>query len=349
MRKFPSIYQFRHVVESVTAKATYVGNAEDGTPLFDNTRPKPVLTFNGTVKLHGSNGAIAIHFDTNTIVAQSRERELTLADDNHGFCAWTQGPSGQAISKAFAEAAKSMWTGNPMASLHVYGEWCGPSVNSKTGIGKLPERFVVFNVLVTDTEGNEYWLKVPEFSRAVLATIGERTADLNFITEFKQWSITIDFNEPEKALDILERLTLEVEASCPAAAALGGEGIGEGIVWVCEDPTFGRFTFKVKGAKHVGTKSKRLLSIAPETVDNLETFIEAVLTESRLEQGLDYVKSLHKELTPAQMGEFLKWIGTDVLREEADTLEASGLKRTEVMGPLNRRAKTWWAGQLAAV
>ena len=349
MRKFPDINQFRHTVESVVHKATYVGQSPEDTPLYDESRPKPVLTFTGTTKLHGTNGGIAFDLKANTLGAQSRERELTLEDDNHGFCAWALSAAGSATLSKLRETVERMEPCPKAVSIHIFGEWCGPTINTKTGIGLLPCRFVGFAVLVTDEAGDELWLNVSDVAAAFYADGSARPVDFCFISEFKQWAIAVDFNDPSSALEQLETLTLAVEQSCPVATALGGGGIGEGIVWVNQDPRYGRHVFKTKGERHKGTRSARLVSIAPEILANQEAFVKAVLTESRLEQAYEVIKSEYGKVTLEVMGQFLMWVGQDVLKEESDTLKASGLSRKDVMGPLNRRAKAWVTPLLAKI
>ncbi len=347
MRKFPSINQFRHVVETVGHKATYIGQSQDDLPMYDKTRPLPTLTFTGTVKLHGTNGGVAFDVNTGKMIAQSRERELTIADDNHGFCKWVESDSGSHSLMRIFQMAQAIHK-HPLgvATLHAFGEWCGPSVNGKTAIGQLPERFVIFAILATNKDGSEHWMDVSEVSKA-FNMYSVQPAYLNFSSDFKTWTIEIDFSNPEAALDALEDLTLEVEACCPAAKQLGKEGFGEGIVWECDDSVYGRLIFKTKGEKHKGTKNRRLVDVAPEVLQGRDAFVSAVLTESRLQQALDLIISRHGKATLDHLGDFLMWIGKDVMKEEGDTLKASGLDRKDVMSLVNRRAKEWVATRLS--
>lgn len=346
MRKFPDINQYRHAVETVIAKATYVGRAADDTPLYDPSLPKPTLQFTGTVKLHGTNGGVCIHLATNVIDALSKERVLTLEQDNHGFCAWTRSTSGAAAIAQLRAAMERVWTKPGAASFHIFGEWCGPTVNSKTAVGQISDRWFAIAAMVTDEAGVEHWLDLVDVSKAFREDGAEVPQDLGFICDFKTWKIDIDFNDPAASLELLEKLTLEVETACPVATALGNPGLGEGIVLVCQDPKYGRIVFKTKGDKHKGTKGP-LVNIAPEVLAGREAFVDAVLTESRLEQGFDVIKTRHGKVTLDTMGEFLQWIGIDVLKEESDTLAASGLSRKDVMPSLNRRAKAWATPRLA--
>lgn len=351
-RKFPSIDQFRHVVADITHKAEMIGLDAEGKPVYDKSRPKPSLTFKGTVKLHGTNGCVAFDLATGQLAAQSRERMLTPADDNHGFCAWVLSHTVTTALLRLRDLVlglPAVKAQGPLAAVHIFGEWCGDQVNRKTAIGKLPVRWVVFGVRVTSEDGADIWLPVESVAAAWAESSKplESLVNLHFISCFPTFELDVDFNHPADALDALERLTLQVEALCPVAEALGVAGLGEGIVWSVQDPVYGRHTFKTKGDKHKGTKNTRLVQIEPEVLASLEAFTDAVLTDSRLEQGLDLLEVERGKVTLDHVGDFLRWVGQDVLKEEADTLEASGLERKQVMGHINRQAKAWLMPRLA--
>jgi len=350
LRKFSEIEQFRHVVADVTHNAEYIGQDSNDEPMYERSRTKPVLTFHGTVKLHGSNCGVAFDVLSGEVRAQSHFRYLSVADDNFGFCAWVESREGAAdlwILRLLVLSAALDQATQAIDAIRLFGEWCGPQVYGKTAIGQLPLRWVVFGALVTLADGKELWVPVEKVAAAWKAQVRSDGSLVNFITDFPQYTIEIDFNEPEASLDELERLTLEVEAECPVAKALGGSGIGEGIVWVCFHPKLGRLTFKTKGAKHKGTKNSRIVQIEPEVLASMDAFTDAVLTESRLEQGYGIILADHGEVTMQHLGAFLKWVGQDVLKEESDTLEASGLERKQVMGRINNRAKQWLLPRLA--
>lgn len=75
--KFPSIEQFRSVVASVNRKYNFVGLDENGDPIYDNTKPKPVLSFRGTVKLHGC-------FEANSLVTLANGEKIPISEVNIG-------------------------------------------------------------------------------------------------------------------------------------------------------------------------------------------------------------------------------------------------------------------------
>lgn len=348
MKHYPSIEQFRHAVHTVNQRASYVGKAQDGTAIFDYSRPKPTLIFKGTVKLHGSNGGIRYEPATGLFSAQSRENLLTARDHNMRFYHWVESEVGVRARELLLSAAKTLLGETPFEAITFFGEWCGPQVNAKTAIGQLHDAFYVFDAAVEYSDKPESWLDIEKLKSAYYGISPEITKDIRFNVEFEKWEVAIDFENPENILELLEELTLTVEEVCPVAKSLGLEGIGEGIVWVCEDPVFGDICFKTKGLKHVGTqKVGGRLSIAPEILASRDAFADTVLTDARLEQGFDLLRAEHGEVTANHVGSFLKWVGTDVLKEESDTLEASGLNRKDVMNTVNRRAKTWFIKTLA--
>ena len=84
MVKFPSIEQFRTVVSNVNRHFNFVGLDENGDAIYDPTLPKPVITFKGTVKLHGTNAGVSFN-NIGRLWAQSRENIITVEKDNAGF------------------------------------------------------------------------------------------------------------------------------------------------------------------------------------------------------------------------------------------------------------------------
>lgn len=355
LHTYPSINQFRHAVNAVNHRATYTGQSTGGKPVYDTSLPKPVLTFHGTTKLHGTNAGLRLELAPNgdsNLYAQCRTRDITPEDDNSGFAAWAlDTPRSQLLREYLLQPAMDWVSTQSMQTptqITLFGEWVGPTVNGKTGIGLLPNRLVLFGLGVkfsVDEESPSSWFDLHQFI-SFLDDLGFyailQAASVFAITTFKEWELAIDFNNPEGALDTLERLTLEVEAACPVAEALGGSGIGEGIVWTHVSKEFGHLSFKTKGMKHKGTRTKRMVDVAPEVMASISAFADAVLTDSRLEQGLDYLEEQGLAASLDNIGEYLKWVGQDVTKEESDTLAASGLDRRVANKAVNSGAKAWF-------
>jgi hypothetical protein len=83
--KYPSIDTYRNLIKGITLRAQFVGKDDDGNAIYDSSKELPTLEFFGTVKLHGTNGAVCFDTRTNEFYAQSRERILSMESDNAGF------------------------------------------------------------------------------------------------------------------------------------------------------------------------------------------------------------------------------------------------------------------------
>lgn len=333
---FPSINQFRHVVGQVRRKAAFMGLDEAGEPILNPAAKYPSLSFIGTVKLHGTNAAVV--FSPEGVTYQSRERELVEGGDNAGFYAHMSKQTG-ALEQLEADLLKAAGI-DPLTfpTTAVYGEWCGGNIQKGVAISGLPKMFVIFAVKINGTWFNE-----------ALPPIENPEAGIYSIYQFPKWFMTIDFEKPEAKQNLLGELTAAVEAQCPVGKYFGQDGIGEGIVWRCiQDPTSDLW-FKVKGEKHSASKVKTLASVDVEAVETLQAFVAQTVTEARLQQALhNLVNEQRKPLDMTSIGDFIRWIHGDVVKEEADTLAASGIDVKKIGGPIATAAKRWYVERMNA-
>lgn len=330
MYPFPSINQFRNVVKNVREQACYMGKNERGEAIFNPTPIYPKLSFTGTVKLHGTNAAIV--FDKGYSF-QSRERVLTREADNAGFMAhmeqWLL-----PVSVMFQRIAEINNIQGLNDIIAVYGEWYGGNIQKGVAITGLPKMFVIFAVKI-----NDQWVETPNVSCP--------EASIYNINQHTNFKIDIDFEHPEEAQNQLAKLTEVVEACCPVGLAHGIEGTGEGIVWRCDSNPSSEYWFKVKGEKHSASKVKTLASVNVEAVEQINDFVAMAVTESRLEQGLhNLINEQLKPFAMTSMGDFIRWVHQDVLKEEADTLQASGIDYKKLGSPIALAAKRWFTNKL---
>lgn len=330
------------MVRYVKTHAQYVGKDADGNAIYDPTKPIPTLKFRGTVKLHGTNAGIVYDYNTKEISYQSRERVLSLDSDNAGFMA------AQILQEPLWVECFEHLKGDFVAKVAVFGEWCGQGIQKGVGVSQLPKMFVIFAVkfIYEDGESEWAWLN-PEYPSDF------QIPGVYDILDFPTWEIDIDFNQPELAQNRMIEITQAVEAECPVAKHFGVSGIGEGVVWTSlsgdwDSPFFRSGTwFKVKGEKHCVSKVKTLAAVDVEAAATLKAFIESVVTEERLEQGLDNL--LREQLKPfdiTSMGDFIRWVYNDVLKEESDTIEASGLDPKKLGSPIANMARPWFIKEM---
>lgn len=76
MIKFPSIEQYRNIIREVKTNHDYQGKDESEQPIYQHLSSYPIIKFEGTVKLHGTNASVVKYKDR--IEFQSREREFLV-------------------------------------------------------------------------------------------------------------------------------------------------------------------------------------------------------------------------------------------------------------------------------
>lgn len=319
MKPFPSIDQFRQIVREVKSHHDFQGKDENGDTKYLHSSPYPTITFNGTVKLHGTNAGIVKYKDR--VEFQSRERVLSLTQDNAGFML-------AMMNKDLNLIFNQYYYTNYIA---VYGEWCGQGIQKGIAISQLPKMFVIFAVNVDGVWNDIVNIDLPE--------------GVYSINQFPSYELDIDFNSPELSQNKMIEITNEVEQECPVGKHFGVSGIGEGVVWKAKhNESF--YQFKVKGEKHSVSKVKTLASVNVEMVENVNQFVENVVTENRLLQGIEFMQREGKELDQKITGDFLRWVHGDVIKEEADTIVANQLDVKKVNSAISAKARIWFFNHL---
>ena len=324
---YPEISQFRNAIHKVSCATWHSGVDANGDPVYDRAKALPVLTYEGTIKLHGTNAAVGRLSDENGSITywfQSRENVINLEKDNAGFARHFQ----------HLVELDNLFSTLSGKEIVIFGEWCGGNIQPNVGIAKLSKRFVVFGVLIDGV-----WQ-----DKGVVSKVKNEAICVYNIYDYACETIEIDFNKPEIAQNKLSELTIKVEQSCPVAKSMGVDGVGEGIVWKCvtegwESP---EFYFKVKGELHSASKVKTLAAVDVELVASQREFAEKTVTENRCRQGIDKLREAGKKTDRTSVGDFIKWVVADVEKEESDTAKASGLDIKKASGELTKAARTWF-------
>jgi hypothetical protein len=276
------------------------------------------LIFVGTPKLHGANACVArtkdgVHF-------QSRNRVVDIQNDSYGF--------------AFA-MSKIPWEEFLEVGEYMYGEWAGAGVQKGVAISEGPKTFFVFAITNYSTDESDMdghrqgWATTAELRKRELPDGVECIA-----------SCVMPFyvHDPfsEKSVEYMEKVTLEIEEQCPVAHNFHGiSGIGEGLVWRCEEPGFNssRFWFKTKGDKHQQNAKRTKIQVKIDYGPATE-FVTP-LVDKRTAQGLAYIKEMHGDPEMKHTGIFIKWMMDDIFEEEEITVEPKQVK--SVIGKMAAR------------
>jgi hypothetical protein len=344
--KFPSIEQYRNAIRNVKHNATFTGRDENGEPTFDGSRPIPTLKYHGTVKLHGTNAGIVCTHEGFTY--QSRERELELTSDNAGFMLYMKAREVELeiLCARIADRSDGVKRYEDITKVILFGEWCGGNIQKGVALSGLPKMFVIFAVKLFNEEGDHVWMDMAKIKDLELPE-----HNIYNILRFGSWELDIDFNHPELAQNKMIEITEAVEAECPAGKHFGVSGIGEGVVWQPITPGWysSDFWFKVKGEKHSVSKVKTLAAVDVEAVANLQKFVDDTVTEARLEQGLqNLINEQQKPFEMSSLGDFIRWVFNDIVKEESDTIVASQLDPKKLGGPVANKARPWYIAKFNA-
>lgn len=347
MIAYPETEQFRTIIADLRRNANFKEE--------DRGKPLPTMKFIGTVKLHGTNSAIAFQKD-NGFWCQSRNNVITPMKDNAGFATMMSPvaekfffekvlPHSSTIRQAYDE-------GKPVI---IYGEWCGGNIQKNVAITGLNRMFVIFKVkivdkkTVTNAEGGEEDVKVGSWVHPnEWKEINWHEKWIYNVYDFPTYEIDIDFNFPELAQNKLVEITEAVERQCPVGLYFKSDGVGEGVVWTEWEKTCGGIRFKVKGEKHSVSKVKTLAPVDTEKIASVKEFVEYACTDNRMSQGLDYLREQHLSIEMKNFGTFLKWLIGDIVKEERDTIADSNIDIKDISRYIQGHAKAWYEMHLSS-
>ena len=337
---FPSIDQFRNVVHNLNQHVTYVGKDANGESVYDNSQPKPVVNFTGTVKLHGTNASVCLN-EADGMWYQSREHVITPTQDNAGFAFFAESKRGMFQSLFDQLCSQHNIDLSDGLTLTIFGEWCGSGIQRGVAVANLPKSFFIFGAKVSspDPEFVSYWI-----DSSALSSPEDRIFN---VEHYDKYSIDIDFNTPQLVQNALKEITDKVEAECPISKAFGIKGVGEGVVWKGQykDNTY---RFKVKGEKHSVSKVKVLASVDVEKLNSVTAFVDYVVTQNRFDQAVNVIFGSAENADITKMGDLIRWVVNDVVKEEGDTLVASGLEPKDVNRHISDRTRKMFFDMEAA-
>jgi hypothetical protein len=296
-----------------------------------------VVHYKSKVKLHGTNSAVQIHND-GTIVCQSRERVIVPEDDNAGFARWIN-------------SQKTEWS-LAFHNIIFYGEWCGSGIQKSVAISDIGKKvFAVFAARYLDGSDNLI-IEPSELKELFENTNIKDVYVLPWYSMPKQQAVAeldIDWKSSDEELTkqttMINDWVLAVEECDPWVEAIFGvKGTGEGLVFYpTSTPHLGwenysYLTFKAKGEKHKNIKTAAPAQVNAEAAASIDAFVDLVLTEARLQQGVEKVGGTDMKLT----GKFVAWCWSDIQKETTDELEASKLDWKAVQKPISDKARTWY-------
>ena len=327
--KWPKIYNF-HTVHNTVKKYPHL------------LQDRPNVTYRGKIKLHGTNSGIQIL--KGRVVAQSRTCTLE-GRDNAKFAAW--------VSKHEEKFITSVPEGYTL-----FGEWCGPGVNKGCAIHNINNR--IFAIFAAINQTHEINMSEDLNNLNLIAEPKELSSlikDLNipevYVLPWHTEEIVINWlasnDEFEPIVTEINKLVNKIEICDPwVKSVFNTEGTGEGLVYypISHEgrENFKNLAFKAKGEKHKIVKQKDPVVINPVVAASINEFVDLVVTDMRLEQGLQ--EACQGNLDIRCLGSFIGWICKDVKKECQSELEAANLTWKQVNKSVVNKAREWFKSLL---
>ena len=310
------------------------------------------MKFKGTIKLHGTNASVC-YDEFNGLWVQSRNSVITPEEDNQGFADFVRKNKNEFVK--LIDILKNINNiDTKLYTITLYGEWCGKNIQKGVALTQIDKCFVIFDAKMSKISTPSEDIKTEDMKTEDMKTdlwlevdLKELSSEKNRIFNiysYDTYEVTVDLDNLDKTQKQLTEFTNAVENRCPFSYYHGSDGVGEGIVWKYSYEKGKRWTFKTKGILHAVTKEKVIVPIDIEKVKSVQDFVDKVCTPNRFEQALDslYVSDpsspLHGKIPDKTHSiHVIKWIEKDVIKEETDTLDKSGLSHNDVISKLNSR------------
>ena len=334
--KFPHIDQFRQVLKDLLYYKEHDVNFPD------------VVEFIGTVKLHGTNAGVVLDRD-GFLTTQARRGMITVDKDNAGFAGFITDP---AVTNFLTIKLHSILEQNPDAQgVALFGEFAGKTIQKGVAICQLDKFFAPFAIALVfknDTDNAEDEFVKQFLSADCLKDFENSNLRIFPVTMAQTFSIKVDLTDNVQVANAVEQMidiTNKVEEECPFAKLFDISGVGEGVVYHANYKNK-HFIFKVKGEKHSVSKVKKLASVNPEVVKAVNEFIDYAVTENRLQQGLEVVASdnnvSQNDLEFNHISGFIKFMVSDIMREEADTIKANNLPEKDAISQIKAKSSKFY-------
>lgn len=228
----------------------------------------------------------------------------------------------------------------------IAGELCGKGIQKGVAITNMERFFCIFNIRI-----DGQWVDMAHY-----ASVHIPEKRVFNIMNYPTFEVEINIRNDTKAVyKQLMSYTVEVGTKCPFAASFadpGGEPIvggGEGIVWTLipddhHHPSLRSelVNFKTKAEVFMTTSKQPKVPVTAEAAVRATKFVDYAVNERRLEQGVEYILEMKKEVEKKNLGEFVKWVTQDTLREEGEVMKEMGADEKVVRRMISNKARLFW-------
>ena len=282
------------------------------------------INYIGTVKLHGTNLGISEIRSEEPLIVQSRNRVLSLKEDNVKSYEWVM--AREKVFRTMFATLRAKLGLEQGRQITIFGEFAGKGIQQGVGISTQQKFFSIFHVFVE---------KTTFISPDLHQDLHSNEDRIYHVHQFGTYKFSIDKSNMDSVQEYIDKVTDEVGKSCPASAFLGTDGVGEGIVWT--PVPIGNYTadywFKSKcEAFKLAATGKKLSAEGMDNIKFAEDFAKEYFTEARALQGIGEAgKDVRK---------FIKWCCDDIIREEGQNLTED--QKKHCTKSISRHAGIWF-------
>lgn len=108
------------------------------------------------------------------------------------------------------------------------------------------------------------------------------------------------------------------------------EIVGNGSYEEAEELCINKLIEIVKGEKHSSSKVKTLANVNVEKLEGIQKFVDYAVTESRFNQAIENVFPNEEPIDTKKLGDVIRWVVNDVIKEEMDTMVENQVEPKEV-------------------
>ena len=365
--KYPSIDQFRNYLKD----ANYWRYILDLQPEELRSQLDKII-LHGTVKIHGTNACVAYDIKEDKLFFQSRNNIIAVSNDNAGFAQYATDNYDfykNAIKEIVSAYQNECHESCELDKIYIYGEWAGQGIQKGIALSAVERFFSPFQVTFVkeDTVADciDFGTGFYESENKIKEILFNEEVRCFPVTVFPTYKVELELDNVSAAQQRIADLTLKIENECPVGKYFNVDGIGEGIVFTSinfikfypieenhiqlHKPLESKFlhlNFKSKGMLHSVSNVKTIAPVDVEKIRKEQEFVEYSVTENRLNQGLEYLKENHLELDTKNIGTFIKWIVSDVMKEEIDTIRENSLSEKGIPKLIGNKAKKWFFNKM---
>lgn len=300
----------------------------------------PTLTFKGTEKIHGTNGAVCFN-NQDGLWVQSNSTIIAPGSDNEGCATAVLANKDSWLELIDATALCNNINLNTH-TLTIYFEWCGGNImrgnSALYGEEKMAMVFAQIKISEISNVENHEWISIEDIPIEI------PKAKIFNVLNYPRYQIVLDLNKPKECETELAKLINAIEHHSPIGKAFGHpDNTAEGIYWwTTHNDELLRM--KTKGEKH-GGKPKEKKTQNPLTDEQqalYQSLAETVTPVWRITQGITESGATSMQ----QIGALFKWINEDIIKEELFLLEENKVTFKDIQRNVTTIVKEYFIDHL---